>query len=121
MDELIGKLATKAGIDDAIAEKAVGIVLGFLRNEGPSDKVQLLIDNISGAGAAIAHSNSVGGLNRLMGGGLMAAGSRLMALGLGIGEIQSLARELFSFGRDKIGTDRMGQIIAGTPGLSHFI
>lgn len=121
MDELIGKLATKAGIDDAIAEKAVGIVLGFLRNEGPSDKVQLLIDNISGAEAAIAHSNSVGGLNRLMGGGLMAAGSRLMALGLGIGEIQSLARELFSFGRDKIGTDRMGQIIAGTPGLSHFI
>ena len=46
MDELIGRLASKAGIDGAVAEKTVGIVLGFLRNEGPSDKVQALIDQI---------------------------------------------------------------------------
>jgi hypothetical protein len=58
MDELIGQLATKAGIDGAVAEKTVGIVLGFLRNEGPSDKVQALIDQIPGAEAAIAASSS---------------------------------------------------------------
>ena len=120
MDELIGRLAAKAGIDNVVAEKTVGIMLGFLRNEGPSDKVQTLIDNIPGAEAAIAASSAGGGLGRLMGGGLMALGTRLMGLGLGIGEIQSVARELFKFGRDKIGADRMGEIIAGTPGLSQF-
>ena len=119
MDELIGRLAAKAGIDAAVAEKTIGIVLGFLRNEGPSDKVQVLIDEIPGAEAAIAASGG-GGLAKLMGGGLMALGSRLMALGLGMGEIQSVARELFRFGRDKIGADQMGEIIAGTPGLSQF-
>src|SRR5271169_2149782 len=31
MDELIGRLAAKAGIDDAVAEKTIGIILGFLR------------------------------------------------------------------------------------------
>jgi len=46
MDELIGRLAVKAGIDNAVAEKTIGIILGFLRNEGPSDKVQALIDKI---------------------------------------------------------------------------
>lgn len=46
MDELIGQLAVKAGIDEAVAEKTIGIILGFLRNEGPSDKVQTLIDKI---------------------------------------------------------------------------
>jgi hypothetical protein len=55
-----------------------------------------------------------------MGGGLMAAGTRLMDLGLGMGEIQSIGRELFRFGRDKIGADQMGEIIAGTPGLGQF-
>ena len=120
MDELIGRLAAKAGIDDGVAEKTVGIMLGFLRNEGPSDKVQALIDNIPGAEAAIAASGSGGGLARLMGGGLMAVGTRLMALGLGMSEIQSVARELFTFGRDKIGADQMGEIISGTPGLSQF-
>jgi len=120
MDELIGQLATKAGIDTAVAEKTVGIVLGFLRNEGPCDKVQALIDQIPGAEAAIAASSSNGGLSRLMGGGLMALGTKLMALGLGMSEIQNVARELFRFGRDKIGADQMGEIISGTPGLSQF-
>ena len=120
MDELIGQLAAKAGIENAVAEKTVGIILGFLRNEGPSDKVQALIDNIPGAEAAIAASSNSGGLSRLMGGGLMALGTRLMGLGLGISEIQNVARELFRFGRDKIGADRMGEIIAGTPGLNQF-
>jgi len=121
MDELIGQLAAKAGIDDAVAEKTIGIILGFLRNEGPSDKVQALIDKIPGAEAAIADSSNSSGLSRLMGGGLMALGTRLMGLGLGINEIQNVARELFSFGRDKIGADRMGEIIAATPGLSQFV
>ena len=119
MDELIGRLAAKAGIDEAVAEKTIGIILGFLRNEGPSDKVQALIDTIPGAEAAIAASSG-GGLSRLMGGGLMALGTKLMGLGLGMGEIQNIARELFRFGRDKIGADQMGEIIAGTPGLSQF-
>src|SRR4249919_2428318 len=113
MDELIGQLAAKAGIDSVVAEKTIGIVLGFLRNEGPSDKVQVLIDQIPGAEAAIAASSSNSGLSRLMGGGLM-------ALGTGMNEIQSIARELFRFGRDKIGADQMGEIISGTPGLSQF-
>lgn len=56
MDELIGRLATNASIDGAVAEKTV----------------------------------------------------------------QNVARELFRFSRDKIGTDQMGKIIAGTPGVSQF-
>ena len=117
MDELIGRLAVKAGIENAVAEKTVGIILGFLRNEGPSDKVQALIDNIPGAEAAIAASGDGGGLGRLVGGGLMALGAKLMGLGLGMAQIQNIARELFRFGRDKVGADRMGEIIEGTQGL----
>jgi hypothetical protein len=120
MDELIGQLASKAGIDDVVAENSMGIMLGFLRSAGPSDQVQALIERIPGAEAAIAAASDGGGLNKLMGGGLMAAGTRLMALGLGIGEIQSIARELFKLCRDIIGADQMGEIIAGTPGLGQF-
>lgn len=120
MDELIGRLATNASIDSAVAEKTVGIILGFLRSEGPSENVEALINQIPGAEAAIDASRSGGGLSRLMGGGLMAVGTRLMGLGLGMFEIQNVARELFRYGRDKIGADQMGKIIAGTPGLSQF-
>jgi hypothetical protein len=120
MDELIGQLAVKAGIDNAVAEKTIGIILGFLRHEGPSAQVQALIDHIPGAEAAIAASGNGGGLGRLMGGGLMALGTRLMGLGLGMADIQNVARELLSFGRDKIGADRISEIIAATPALRQF-
>ena len=120
MDELTKSLAATAGIEEAVAEKTIGIILGFLRNEGPSDKVQALIDKIPGAEAAISASGNGGALGRLMGGGLMALGTKLMGLGLGMSQIQNVARELFRFGRDKIGADQMGEIIAGTPGLSQF-
>ena len=120
MDELTGWLAAKAGIEDVVAEKTIGIILGFLRHEGPHDKVQALIDKIPGAEAAISASENSGGLSKLMGGGLMAVGTRLMGLGLGVNDIQNVARELFRFGRDKIGEDQMGAIIAGTPGLNQF-
>ena len=120
MDELIGRLAVKAGIDEAVAREAVGIILDFLRKEGPSEKAQALIDQIPGAEAVIATSSNNGGLVRLMGGGLMALGTKLTALGLGMSQIQNVAREIFSFGRDTIGAKQMGAIITGTPGLSQF-
>jgi hypothetical protein len=120
MDELIDVLTAKVGIDRAVAEKTIGIILNFLRNEGPTDKVQTLIDSIPGASAAVAENESSGGMGGLMGGGLMALGGKLMALGLGMGDIQSVARELFKFGREKIGADKMGEIVAETPGLSQF-
>jgi hypothetical protein len=120
MDELTAWLASKAGIENTVAEQTIGIILGYLRNEGPTDKVQVLIDKIPGAEAAISASENGSGLARLMGGGLMAVGTRLMGLGLGVSDIQNIARELVRFGRDKIGEDQMGAIIAGTPGLSQF-
>jgi hypothetical protein len=120
MDELIGQLAAKAGIERAVAEKTIGIMLNFLRNEGPPQQVQALIDGIPGAETVIAASRTGGGLSRLMGGGLMAVGSRLISLGLGITDIQAIAPELFRFGRDKIGADQMSAIVAGTPGLSQL-
>ena len=112
MGELIGQPASTAGIGGVVAEKTVGIMLGFVRSEGRSDKVEALIDRLPGAEAAIAAA-SAGGLGRLM-----AVGT---GVGLGLGmEIQSIASELLRVSLDKIGAERMGQIIAGTPGLGQF-
>jgi hypothetical protein len=121
MDELIEHLANKVGLDRAVAGRTIGIILGFLRNEGPTEKVQALIDKIPGAEALIDSSDSKGGgLSRLMGGGVMGLGVKLMGQGLGMDEIKSVARELFKYGRDQLGADEMGEIISATPGLSKF-
>jgi hypothetical protein len=54
MNELIARLVANVGIDQAAAEKSVGIILDFLKKEGPADKVQALIDKLPGAEALLA-------------------------------------------------------------------
>src|SRR3954452_21348944 len=49
MDELIARLVNNLGIDRDAAEKAVAVMLGFLKKEAPAEKVQPLIDKLPGA------------------------------------------------------------------------
>src|SRR5437016_12689264 len=79
MDDLIGRLVANVGVDRSTAEKAVGIILQFLAKEGPPDKVKALIDKLPGAAAAIAAAPADSGTGGMFGGGIMAAGSRMMA------------------------------------------
>jgi hypothetical protein len=126
MDELVGRIVANVGVDRLVAAKAVGIILDFLVKEGPADKVQTLIDRLPGATAAIAavqDENAAAGGGGMFGGmgGIMGVGSRLMAAGLNMGEIQGVTRELMSYAREKAGDDALSGIVDAIPGLSQFI
>lgn len=123
MDELVERLASEIGIDRDVAAKAVTIILAFLLKEGPADKVKTLLASIPGAEAAIAANQGASGgfnLGSLLGGGIMAVGSQLMAAGLSMGEVQSVAHTLLAYGREKAGEDIVGEIVGAIPGLSQF-
>jgi hypothetical protein len=118
MDELVERLVTNVGIDKAVAEKAVGIILAFLLKEGPTDKVQSLIDQLPGASVAVQSASSEGGFGM---GGIMGVGTKLMAAGLSMGQMQAVTREIIAFSREKVGEDAVGEIVGSVPGLSQFI
>jgi hypothetical protein len=119
MDELIGRLVANVGVDRAAAEKAVGIILDFLRKEGPPDKVQALIAGLPGAEALLKANKDEGGGFGM--GGLMGAGSKMMAAGLSMGQVQGVTKEVIAYTREKVGDDAIGEIVGAIPGLSQFI
>jgi len=121
MDELIGRLVANVGVERAAAEKAVGIILQFLVKEGPADKVQNLIDKLPGAGAALAAVPADDGSGAMFGGGVLAAGTRMMAAGLSMGQVQAVTRETIGFVREKVGEDVVGEIVGAIPGLGQFV
>jgi hypothetical protein len=121
MDELIGRLVASIGVDRAAAEKAVGIILQFLVQEGPADKVKALIDKLPGAQAAVDAVPPDSGSGGMFGGGVMAAGSRMMAAGLSMGQVQAVTRETIAFAREKAGEDVVGEIVGSIPGLGQFV
>ena len=122
MDELIARLVADVGIDRATAETAVGIILDFLVEEGPPDKVQPLLAKLPGADALIqkAAGEGGGGLGGAMG-GVMGTGMRLMSVGLSMGQVQSVTRAVIAYAREKAGEDAVGEIVAAIPGLAQFV
>jgi len=120
MDELIGRLVANVGVERSVAEKAVVIILDFLRKEGPAGKVGNLIDRLPGAEALLASQSEAGG-GVFSIGGIMGAGSKMMAAGLNMGQVQGVTREIIAYAREKIGDDAVGEIVGAIPGLSQFV
>ena len=118
MDEILDRLVAKVGVDRSVAEKAVGIILAFLLKEGPSDKVQSLINQIPDAETAMQAHSSEGGFGM---GGIMGVGTKLMAAGLGMDQMQGVTREIIAYAREKLGEDTVGEIVGSIPGLGQFV
>ena len=118
MDELIARLVANVGVERTAAEKAVGIILDFLRKEGPADKVQALIDRLPGADALMAQESEGGGFSM---GGIMGAGTKMMSAGLSMAQVQGVTRETIAYAREKIGDDAVGEIVGAIPGLGQFV
>ncbi len=131
MSELDTRVAENVGIETATAEKAVGMILGFLQREAAEGPVAQMIEAIPGAPELVAQYNGEGSgggglLGGLMsaiggGGGVMALGQQLMSQGLGMGEITALAKETIAFAKEKAGEEVVDEVVASVPGLSQFV
>src|SRR5439155_11886932 len=116
-DDLIERLVANVGVDRTAAAKSLGIILQFLNKEGPPDKVKALLDKLPGVAAALAAAPPDSGSAGLFGGGIMAAGSRMMAAGLTMAQVQGVTRETIALAREKVGEDVIGEIVGAIPGL----
>ena len=122
MDELIERLVANVGVDRDAAEKAVGVIFEFLRKEGPPDKVQALMDQMPGAKEFIeARQGQDAGGGAFAMGGIMGAGTKMMAAGLSMGQVQGVTREVIAYARDRAGEDAIGEVVGAIPGLSQFV
>ncbi len=127
MEELLQRVAASADIPIEKARAAVGMILAFLRKEGPTAEVDALLADIPGGLAAFGIETGakagglLGGLAGMIGGGLMGLAAQLSSLGLSMSEMQTIGKEVLAFAREKVGDERLGQIVAAIPGLSQFL
>lgn len=128
MNPIVSQIADRVGITPDVAEKAVGMMLGFLQREADDGPVAEMINAIPGASELVAQFNGegksgglLGGLlNAIGGGGIMGLGQQLMSQGLGMGEISALAKQTIAIAREHAGDEVVDKVIASVPGLSQF-
>ena len=128
MNELVGRVSTAAGIEPEAAQKAIGLILNFLLKEGPEPEANAVIDKIPGAreaisGAAVEEDGGsiLNGLTGAKGAGLMGLASQLSGLGLSMGEMQTIGREVLSYAREKAGEDAVSELASAIPGMHQLM
>jgi hypothetical protein len=130
MNELVARVAAAAGISTEQAQRAINLVLAFLKREAPAEFDELRpylpeadaavaageIDQPKGGGLMGGLMNMIGG-----GGGLMGLASQLTGIGLSTGEMTSVGKEIFDFARERAGDERVSQVAHAIPGLSQLL
>ena len=117
MEELVSRVAAAANLSPDIAQRAVSMVLAFLKQEGPPDEVGALFAAMPGSKSA---AEDLAG-DTESGGGLMGLAGRLTSLGLGLPEMQAVGQQVFAYAREKAGDERVGSIVGAIPGASQFL
>jgi hypothetical protein len=117
MEELINRIVAHVGLDATVAKKSVGMMLGFLQQNGDAAKVSALINALPGGAEAVTEANYQQGFMP----GVMGLGSQLMQNGLGMSEITGVAKETIRYGREKVGNAEIDELVASVPGLGQFI
>ncbi|MFT4098291.1 MAG: DUF2267 domain-containing protein [Rhodoblastus sp.] len=136
MEELIQRIVAATGIDEGVARQAIGLILGFMKKHAPEGPVGDLLNSIPGGEAAVADNADAGGgglmgaLGGMLGGlggaagsagGMMALAGQLKDKGLDMDQIKTVGQQIFEFGGEQIGPDRMREIAAGIPGVAQMM
>jgi len=129
MDELIARITARTGIDEALARKAIEVIVNFLNRDGPSELVGEFVAKFPGAQALLAahgeggKTGFLGGkLGNLIGGmGALAAFNELTAAGLDMSQIQTVTHEVIAFAKEHVGDELVDRIVAEIPGLNQIV
>jgi hypothetical protein len=133
MEELIQRISSATGLDPETARQAVGMILGFLKKHAPEGPMGDLLQSIPGGEEAVDANAGAGGGGGLMGavggllgglggaGGLMGLAAQLTGKGLDMNQIKTVGQEIFRFGEEQIGADKVREIARNIPGMSSMV
>jgi hypothetical protein len=129
MRELLDRITAATGLDEARAEKGLGIMLNLVKTQGNQVKVGELFSKLPGADELVAKYGSdgaaKGGILGMLGGGLMggplAAISKLTSAGLSMDQIKQLGVITLDYAKQHAGEDLVREVAGSIPGLSGYV
>jgi hypothetical protein len=109
MHKLIGRLVATIGVDRAAAEKAVGIILPFRREDGAQNNIAAHLDRRRVRAATQAAQTNPDSTDT-------AAGIRMTAAGPRVREVPTVGRETFGYASHMAGENAVGDSVGAVLG-----
>jgi hypothetical protein len=108
MHKLIGRLVATIGVDRTAADKAVGIILPFRREDGAQNNIAAHLDRRVSAATQTAQANPDSTDT--------ATGIRMTAAGPRVREVPTVGRETFGYASHMAGENAVGDSVGAVPG-----
>jgi hypothetical protein len=129
MQDLIAKIMTATGLDEARSEKAVGILLNLVATQGNKPKVAELFEKMQGAAELVAAHGGDGaggaGFMGILAGGMMggplAMITKLQAIGLNVNQIKQVGTLTLDHAKESAGIETVREAASNIPGLNSYI
>ncbi len=116
MQDLIDNIVAGTGVDSATAERALGILLGLVRNHGDQEKAEELLAKLPGAAELAEKYGSSGFMS-----GPLAAMTKLSSAGLSMEQIKQAGRLTLRYAREKAGAALVREAAGSIPGLGSYV
>lgn len=128
MHVLIDRIVKKTALTEDQAKTAVGVILNFVSKNASGDDMNALMEafpaakNFLNAEETRENAGLLGGLASRMSSsvGMLAALNELTSEGLSMAQIQAVARETITLAKERIGDERVNEIVAKVPGLKQI-
>ena len=142
MEALVSRIVAKVGIPEALAQQAVGMILGYVQRTGDDGAVARMITQMPGAAEMVARfggaeteapakggggllGSVMGAVSSLTGGdksgGIMAIGQQLMSQGMEMGQVKDTATEIFAYAEEHVDPAIVEEVKKSIPGLGSFL
>ena len=142
MEALVSRIVAKVGIPEALAQQAVGMILGYVQRTGDDGAVARMITQMPGAAEMVAQfggaeteapakggggllGSVMGAVSSLTGGdksgGIMAIGQQLMSQGMEMGQVKDTATEIFAYAEEHVDPATVEEVKKSIPGLGSFL
>jgi hypothetical protein len=117
LDELQNRVVAHVGISPSLAQWAIGMTLGFLKEAGTTDMALMLVNVIPGA----AETTELAGYTKGERRGALDLGSQLVARGLSPDEASGVIRETIRYSREMLGKQETEALVDSVLGLREFL
>ncbi len=114
MTDLIDQIAASTGVDRDATEKTIGIIASFLRGQAPATTAAAVLDKLPEVAALADRQGKIFG-------GMFGAFNAISGVGLGMGEVQAVARAFQKFAKERAGEKEVDDLLASVPALNQFL
>ena len=115
MDDLMGRLGARTGVERTAAQSAVGDILEFVREEGPISTVPAFVQRLPGADAVVPASHPSSTLFGPIGGSA-AGGVQTLKAAPNLNHVRAITHEFIGVSCENAGEDAGGEIAGALPG-----